>query len=331
MEFTAVVQKLRKIDVSAATDKLNPVDLYYLYRIVLGREPDEWGWKFWSERARGGTPLAKAVEEFMASSEARARWRAEARLASTRRGFSIFVEPSDAAVGREIIDSGDYEPEVSTFIEREVRGATGTFVDIGSNIGWFLLLAHRAAPSMRLVGFEPNPNNVELSCRSLQNASVDRAIVYPFAATDTPCFLALQFTGSNGYVRGAEHGGTLVQGVRGADHLSNVPPVRLLKIDVEGHEPRAIEGLSSIIEKDRPVIVSEFHPLCLRDNTGAEPEAYLGQLMGLGYAISVIERGGNGSETMCAGPDEVMQCWRRCNEKLGYSGEVHLDIVARPR
>lgn len=330
LRLDEVVKRVRAIDPRIDESRMGPLDVLYCYRLLLGRSPDPAGWEFWKAATAKGMPVAEAVGTFLSSGEGRARLTPAPRLVETRRGFSIFIDPQDPLIGKEIANERDYEPHVSAFLSRELRGATGTFVDVGSNIGWYLLLASSIAPRLRLVGFEPNPGNVELCLRSLQHRGLVEAVVYPFALTGARCFLGLAAVGSNGSVVNDLRSATVVMGVAGDEYLGGEERISLVKIDVEGHEPLALQGLARVVDRHRPVIVSELHPACLRQNCGVEPEQYLDQVRALGYAISVLARDQEGTELRCASNKEVMSQWRRQARTLEARGNAHVDIVARP-
>ena len=66
-------------------------------------------------------------------------------------------------------------------------------------------------------------------------------------------------------------------------------PVRLMKVDVEGHEPRLFEGARRWIEKVRPsVIVFESKHVALRSLKELEPFRMLSTM---DYALFAIRRG----------------------------------------
>lgn len=319
-----LLQGLKNLDPQFDADHLRPIDAIYLYRLLLGRAPDEGGWRFWVNQP---LPLDKATAVFMASDEARARWSTAPLLIETKRGISIFVDPRDTAVGRAIRSDLDYEAETSEVIANELRGKQGTFVDVGSNIGWYLLLAHSVAPDLRLVGFEPNPWNVELCLRSLQRRGLVHAAVHSVACSDREQFLTLRFVGSNGAVSEASDQGTMVKGMPADSLLKDEEEIRLVKLDVEGHEPQVIVGMLGTIRRHKPVLATEFHPQSLQ----GKAEEYLRTLLGLGYELAVVRRGGGEErETRCSSVEDVMTLWRTENERAGLSGELHLDLICRP-
>jgi len=67
--------------------------------------------------------------------------------------------------------------------------------------------------------------------------------------------------------------------------------IDFIKIDIEGAEKEAIQGMSSFLKKNKNVkVVSEFNPPLLKQG-GIEPEEYLELLTGFGFKLyEVSER-----------------------------------------
>lgn len=244
------------------------------------------------------------------------------------RGHSLFIDPSDVDVSSAIRDARDYETATSDVVADELRGRAGTFVDIGSNIGWYLMLAHSVAPHMRLIGFEPNPRNVQLCYRTLWHHELVHAHVHALACSDREQFLTLRAVGSNGAVSAGSDHGMMVKAVPADLFLKDAEDIRMIKIDVEGHEPQVLIGLAKTIQRHKPVLVTEFHPYGL----DGKANEYLDAIMGLGYDVAVIQRDpSEGREAACASVAEVESLWRRDNERADLSGHLHLDLICRPK
>src|SRR5437762_9605352 len=64
----------------------------------------------------------------------------------------------------------------------------------------------------------------------------------------------------------------------------------MIKIDVEGAEPQVIRGATRLLKADRPIILSELHPVQLERASGMTADAFLGELRGIGYCAHAIER-----------------------------------------
>ena len=327
MELEEIRRALRGIDEDFSSSQFRPLDVYYAYRLIMGREPDRGGWQFWSSQSQ---TLEIGLATFEASPEARSRRLPTPELLVTGRGFSIYVDPSDVSVGRAISAEGDYEPHVSNFFANAMRAATGTFVDIGSNVGWFMLLASVVAPAARTVGFEPNTNNVQLALRSLARAQVTNSLIYPLSCSDCRKIVSFHFVGSNGVVSDTQAGSMLVNTVRADEMLRSEGKIVAIKIDVEGHEMEVMKGLDQTVKEHRPLIMTEYHPHCLRESGHSNPTDYLEMLVGCGYSLSVLERGNGGRETFCPSIADVSSIWEKENSISDARGTIHVDMVCRP-
>lgn len=202
-------------------------------------------------------------------------------------------------------------------------------IDIGANIGYLtMLLASLVTASGLVVAVEPNPENVKLLEASRRVNAFDQVLIIQAAAGRETGLLALNVSHSNGMT------GELPDDVNAVFASRPVPCFALdsilpsdrkfdfVKIDTEGAELNALIGLSKTIDRDRPVIVSEFSPATLPGISGCNGPEYLRFLIAEGYGIGVIEQ--DGSETGFGDDvDGVMGAHSR-------SGVDHIDIIATP-
>ncbi|TDR38601.1 FkbM family methyltransferase [Tahibacter aquaticus] len=198
-----------------------------------------------------------------------ASWLARAGTASAAAQIACF--PRDY-IGRLIVANGLYDDLVlrclfeKTFAGRLQAFRTGTALDVGANIGnhstWF---AHFFK---QVVAFEPNPICVRLFEASvlmnrLQNVTL---IAHALSDHDGEALLHANLHGNLGgssLCESAQAGATQsfpVRLLRGDDALAQaagLPPVRLVKLDVEGYEHAALRGLEHTLRSDRPLVVFE--------------------------------------------------------------------------
>lgn len=275
-------------------------DLRAAYRLLLGRDPDPGGWADWTRLVTDGVSVPAMVERFMASEEFRAgalAARSGAPRSVTRDGFTIFVDDDDASIGAVIANGIDYEPHVVRAL-REHLGPGRVMLDVGANVGYHTLTAAVAVGETgRVVAVEANPHNCALLARSVQASGVaDRVEILPFAAGDAPGNLLLDAGAgsSNGRVErlgasgaGAGAGDMLVRAVALDDHLRDLHALHVVKIDIEGAELMALEGLDRTVSRLRPPIVFEYTPRLL-EAAGATSSAILDWLGARGYTLTVL-------------------------------------------
>lgn len=147
------------------------------------------------------------------------------------------------------------------------QGKPVNFFDVGANIGHHTLFMSRHADS--IFSFEPYFVVREEMLRKLNHAQVRNAKVFPVALGDLdeshsfhPPEGSNQGTGTlgNRLPGNASAESISVQVVRGDAFFAanGLPPVSLLKMDVEGYELQALEGLRETIWRDRPPIFLEI-------------------------------------------------------------------------
>lgn len=241
-------------------------------------------------------------------------------------GFDLYVMPNDY-IGSSIIDNRTYEPHVTQLI-RHVLGGDDVFLDIGANVGYFTMLGWSIVNgSGKVIAFEPNPQNLQLMYSTVLQNRAERIEIYPYAVSNAAGILRFTTVGSNGGVvtkhsRDQTHY-LLVQAVVLDEILEHEPKLDLVKIDIEAHEPFALQGMVGLIKKHRPKIITEFHPWAMRLNNLGEPIEYLNQIIRLGYNLGVILP--TGEILDCSGSHDIDSYWRALGEET-----MHLDLFAQP-
>lgn len=144
---------------------------------------------------------------------------------------------------------GRYEPETLALFQSLLRPGD-TYVDVGAEVGYFAAQAwQRVGPTGRLHLFEPDPRaherlraNLALAGGLPQNIQLNRA-----ACSDQPCELRLALAPLSGQSQVTAEGGA--QGVTIAAltldryiEENGIQCIKLLKMDVEGHEIQALRG-----------------------------------------------------------------------------------------
>ncbi len=307
-----------------------PEDIFHCFRLLLGRTPNPEEWPGHSSRV--GEDLENVVSSYVTSREFAERgllnktYRDQVELVRLPR-FSVFASKDDLAIGQYVV-GGSYEPGIAAILDRYVKPGMSV-VDIGANIGYLtMLLASLVEPSGLVVAVEPNPDNIKLLEASRRVNNFDQVLVIQAAAGRETGVLGLNVSHSNGMT------GELPSNVDAIFASRPVPcfaldailpkdkHFNLVKIDTEGAELNALIGLSETMDRDRPVIVSEFSPGTLPGISHCSGPEYLRFLIAKGYRIGVIEQ--DGSENSFGDDvDGVMDAYSR-------SGVDHIDILATP-
>ena len=324
---TTISQPWKREHVETST----PEDVFYCFRILLGRSPHREEWQGHLGHA-GNTNLDDLVRSYLESLEFSLRFknvfqqRALDNISLKQlKEFSIYVRDGDSAVGKHISNERDYEPHVSAVFRDRIKSGMHV-LDIGANIGYFTMLsASLTGSSGSVIAIEPNTDNIKLLEVSRRKNSFEHISVVQSAAGREIGLLVLNTSYSNGTTSSLSDD---VSSVINSTTVSCLPidlivpqgrPIDFIKIDVEGAEYNALLGGSNLIRRYHPVITSEFSPDLMPGISGVDGLQYLQFLLDFGYKISVIEL--NGELSKC-GQDihKVMNAYRA-------SGSDHIDIL----
>lgn len=140
----------------------------------------------------------------------------------------------------------------------------GVFLDVGANVGlWSVECTAAVGPGGRIFAFEPNPVTVEKLRANVAANGLELVItVFPLALSDREGMATLSCPHDHDTSRLSDAGGAPGIAVRTAplDALfSPDQPVHGIKVDVEGHELKFLEGARHLIERCHPWIVIEFN------------------------------------------------------------------------
>jgi FkbM family methyltransferase len=168
----------------------------------------------------------------------------------------------------------------------------GTLLDVGANIGMICIALLRHGWCARAIAFEPAPSNLRLLEHNVaQNGLADRIVRQPIALSSGDGEMELELSdynsgdnrlrAPNGAAAGVWHEdrrATVRVPVRRlddvlAEHPADASDVRLIWLDIQGHEGQFFEGARDTIGRGIPV-VSEFWPYGIL-RSGMTRTAYL--------------------------------------------------------
>ena len=133
-----------------------------------------------------------------------------------------------------------------------LRGKERVFVDVGANVGRYVVPAAKVYSKVYAV--EPDPDNLEALYRNIELNSVsDRVVVVPKALGSAPGRARLAQSGAQSRI--ADEGVEV-----DVDTLDNCcPGAKVVKIDVEGYELEVVKGALRTIEENKPILIIEHH------------------------------------------------------------------------
>lgn len=196
-------------------------------------------------------------------------------------------------------------------------------IDVGANVGYFTLVAARlVGPTGGVHAFEPSPQVFPWLRANARLNPVLNICVHQLAVADrrAPVSFHTAPPDRTGYssIRdlGAETAAvTTVDAVALDDLLDELPPTRLVKIDVEGAEWLVLQGMRRLIERDRPHLLCELDDGFLRE-LGSDAAQVCRFLRDAGYDLHRIIARGELVPVTDAPRD-------RCNVLAGPRGNGH--------
>ncbi|WP_420641999.1 FkbM family methyltransferase [Candidatus Leptofilum sp.] len=303
-----LLQQLSEEDFLQATER----DIYYSYRLFLHRRPDPEGYKNYLNQISGRKyPLESFTDSFLYSDELQEiQEKRNQPVLINLPDFQIFVRINDLYIGGVIAKYGVYEPNV-TLIVKELIQPGMTFLDIGANIGYYsMLVAAKVTDKGRVLAFEPIAENRDLFAKSMEVNKFQNMELFPYAVSDSEHTVSLEMGGrtSNSRITSAAEANKnnlQAQTVVLDTFLSELTALDMIKMDIEGAEFLALNGMSSLVSRYKPHIITEFSPGLIPKTSHVQPIEYLQKIVGFGYNLQIIYPDGSRSETML--PQQILK------------------------
>lgn len=171
----------------------------------------------------------------------------------------------DKWIGRSLSLYGEYSDyEVEVFKKCLRPGFVA--LELGANIGSLTVpMAQLVGPTGKVIAFEPGFDTLRLLRRNVEQNGLDRIVeILPYAASNEPDMLPIVYNPNPNYPKVALGDNPHVKGCAPEAFIEaitvdslNLPRLDFAKIDVDGCEQFAIEGMRETIERCRPIIFIE--------------------------------------------------------------------------
>ncbi len=179
---------------------------------------------------------------------------------------------------------GSYEMEKCVRFAEAVPDG-GVVFDLGGNVGYYTLIsAFRAGPRGRVFVFEPLPRNLDFLRRHLALNRIENVTVIDAAVSDRSGTVRFAEDASTSKGRIGESGTLEVKSISLDDWIDQglLPAPDLLKIDIEGAEFLALQGVRRMLAANHP-------PIFLSTHSGKVHKECLAFLSMLGYRCAPLD------------------------------------------
>lgn len=271
------------------------------YNILLGRDPDPEGASFWQNKLQNGMPRDQFLNSITISEEFRNNkpgwldlglWdRCRDLNAEITLDLPIgkFCAPAtDSSVFAAILQKkGSYEPHVTKKIKENLKPGD-VFVDAGANLGYFtLLVSQLVGTSGKIISFEPAPKTYNFCKKNIEFNKLANVILYNNGLWNEKKTLMISDLRDLGGNHISDRGSSIE--CIALDSLDLTPD--LIKMDIEGAEPYALQGMVKTLKQCHPSIILEVNRYSLRTFFKKDVEDLWLPLTDLGYEITVLPSG----------------------------------------
>jgi FkbM family methyltransferase len=261
------------------------------YRIFKSQGPVELAW---DATMVGLKPARARCEDFLWRLH---RTKARDELLRARvQGNKMYLSPDDVGISKELAIYKVHEP-LSTRVLRQIVTEGMVVVDIGANIGYYVLIESKGVGSSgRVIAVEPVEANYALLERNIRLNRCENVTPVKMAIGDqtgtAKIYLSRKSNCHSILQKGSadESSEVSIMTLDGLVEQQGLKAVDLVRMDIEGYEFVAIEGMIETIRAFRPMIFLEVHAHLTTLKEGAAL-GFVHRLKDLGYNVHcVIDR-----------------------------------------
>lgn len=170
------------------------------------------------------------------------------------------------------------------------------FVDLGAHVGYYTLIAANAVGAAgKVLAFEPNPASAAILRANVRRNGFDHVRVQEACAAEAVGFTPFHLAEDDGecsiyHPRRRDLAGhrLFVEKTALDDLMPEVRFARLIKIDVEGAEPRVIAGAARLLAEAPPAFILCEVNLSALARAGADQDEVLLPLWAAGYEAAIV-------------------------------------------
>jgi len=190
-----------------------------------------------------------------------------------------------------------YEPLETQLIKEEVRKG-GIVLDLGAHIGYFtLILSKLVGPTGKVFAFEPSPEsflvlqknmklnkctNIRLEQKAVWNRNEKIFLYQDQDALDSPSNLIFDFLEPSWLpIR--------IEAIKLDDYFGGFQKIDFIKMDIEGCEPQALEGMSNLLRQNPDLKILVECNFYLLEQSEFGVKNFIKMLEDFGFELSYLD------------------------------------------
>ncbi len=218
--------------------------------------------------------------------------------------FQMYIACHDWAVAPTLLFAHVWEPAETELCKQHIKEGM-TVIDAGAYIGYYTLLASKLVGDKgRVYSFEPSPESLVLLHKNIKLNNCKNVQVFEGAVTDKKGYMTFHvsttnLSGSSMFPKYSDpigfRGTSITVPTTSLDEVVGDRKVDFIKMDVEGGETKAINGMTGIIKNNPSLkMIIEVCPSGLKE-LGSSLEEHIGFLRNH-FRIHTVGKNGLASE-----------------------------------
>ena len=212
---------------------------------------------------------------------------------------TLFLNPNDPVVSGAIFFNV-YETTERKFI-KSISFKGMKVLDIGANIGYYTaLLSQEAGDNGLILALEPDLESYKYLSQSIRSLENNNVLSFPVAASNLsqrlPLYISKENRGDNRLYKNNQKRDCIIVDCLTIDELSTKTKIEgfdLIKIDVQGYEPKVFKGMGNTIKSSRNLtILTEFWPKGIME-AGESPANFLRTLRKMKLKLFELKKNGS--------------------------------------
>ena len=213
--------------------------------------------------------------------------------------YFLYLNPSDPVVSGAIFFNV-YEKSESKFIKSSCFEGMN-ILDIGANIGYYTaLFSQLAGVNGTVIAVEPDEESYKYLTKSVNSFNYKNVFSFRLAASDTkqklPLYISKDNRGDNRLYSTNQKRNSIIVECLTVDELlkeNDIKNLDLIKIDVQGYEPKVLKGMRNIVKSSKQLmILSEFWPKGILE-AGENPKEFLSMLRKMQFQLFELNKNGS--------------------------------------